>query len=65
MAETVQQFIRNQRGINNIDIVDESGRILSNSYESYNGFSDYYDSPVKAYSIEDRANFGYVAKLVV
>ena len=65
MSETVQQFVRNQKGVNNIGIVDASGNVLSNSYDSYNGFTDYYNSTVKDYSIEDRANYGYVAKLVV
>lgn len=65
MTETVQEFIRNQRGVNNIVIMDATGNVLSNSYEACNGFNSYLDNPVKAYTIEDRANLGYVANLVI
>ena len=65
MTETVQDFIRNKKGVNNIVIVDTTGNVLSNSYDAYNGFNSYLDNPVKAYTIEDRANLGYVANLVI
>ena len=65
MAETVGKFLMSSKGINNVVLTDGQGKVICNSYDSYNSFSDYYDTPVKSCMIDDRANLGYVATLVI
>lgn len=65
MDTTVGTFVRNERGINNIEIQDTQGNILSNSYEPDNQFQSYFDKAIKSSTIEDRGNFGFVATLVI
>ena len=66
MAEnTVGSYIMSKKGINNIDIVDTNGNLLSTSYCAYDRLMDYYDRPVKSAVVQDRGNFGFVATLTI
>lgn len=62
---TVGNFIMTEKGINNVDIVDGSGRVISNSYDSDRGFIDCFDMVIKSSSVQCRGNYGVVATLVV
>ena len=62
--DTVGSFIKNEKGINNVDLLDTDGNLIATSYDSY-GFTSYFDIPIKSATIEDRGNFGYVAMLTI
>ena len=62
---TVGSYIMSERGINNIDIVDTNGNLLSTSCSAYDRLSEYYDRPIKSAIVQDRGNFGFVATLTV
>lgn len=64
-GKTVGAFIRNERGISNIDLIDREGNQVSNSYESYNGFTNYFDREIICAYVQDKGNFGVVATLVI